>query len=407
MPLIFDTVYGNIDVNPNDFKFIDNMWVKRLKRINQLGLLEHVFPSASHSRFEHSLGVYHIAGKYIDILENKSKKKLFTKKEKQCVMLAGLFHDLGHGPFSHVFDNILSKINSKNTINDHETRSKHIVEKIFKEVQPKNFNGYDIDLIKNLINPSSELFTNTMEGYYNVEKPYLFEIINNKINNIDVDKFDYLQRDSKHLGLESNFDPGRIMNKSYVCHERKRLIYDISLQNNIFDLFYTRYKFHKDIYNHKTVKMCELMLLDSLSNLSKEYLNIEDYCKIIDGTLSDQFLELDDSIYNKILFSKEEKLNTSKHLLKRIEERDLYKCLDIEEISLDDAISSKSLYQEKYDIDCNQIKLSFNLCNGYNDPLNNVLFQNKNNGEISHGKIYNRLIPSRYQEDINIIYKTS
>ena len=70
MSLIFDTVYGNIQFNKKDLPFLDSKWMKRTKRIKQLGLLDNVFPSASHSRFEHSLGVYYLADKYIKLLES-------------------------------------------------------------------------------------------------------------------------------------------------------------------------------------------------------------------------------------------------------------------------------------------------------------------------------------------------
>ena len=105
MPFIYDICHGYIPYNDTETRFLDNHWVKRLKRIKQLGLLEHVFPSASHSRFEHSLGVSHIAENYVEtLLKNSPKIESYKKEYKFCIKMAGLFHDLGHGPFSHVFD---------------------------------------------------------------------------------------------------------------------------------------------------------------------------------------------------------------------------------------------------------------------------------------------------------------
>ena len=417
MSLIFDTVYGNIHFNKKDLPFLDSKWMKRTKRIKQLGLLDNVFPSASHSRFEHSLGVYYLADKYIKLLESNlnistnqinSKKILFTEKEKTCIRLAGLFHDLGHGPFSHVFDRVLNKINNNNIISDHETRSQHIVEKIFKEVQPNNINGYDIDLIKNIINPNVSIVDVGEHKKYNCEKPYLFEIINNKINNIDVDKLDYLQRDSKHIGIDG-FDPGRILNKSYICPERKSIVYDISLKNNIFDLFYKRYQLHKDIYNHKTVKMCEIMLSDSLI-LGNSFLNIEKYCCIENGELSDKFLELDDSIYNKLLYCTDPLYESSKQLINRIEKRILYKSIVVDNplsINLDNYTikTDTGTYTLSSIKDIKQINMSFSLCNGENDPLDNVLFYNKYLNTVEYIKMNNRLIPTKFQENIVMLYK--
>ena len=184
--------------------------------------------------------------------------------------MAGLFHDLGHGPYSHIFDNYLEKFNAEKhpkLIKKHEERSQLIVEEIFRELQPSGFTGYDIELIKNMIEPPDTMisYKNDMK-IYNCEKPYLYQIVNNKLNGLDVDRFDYLQRDSKHIGLNYAFNPDRILYKSFIHPQLKTLVYDISIKNNIYDLYYTRFKFHKEIYNHKTVKVIELMLSDA-SNL--------------------------------------------------------------------------------------------------------------------------------------------
>ena len=412
MPVIFDTIHANINIDDKFIPFIDNVWMKRLKRIKQLGLLDSVFPSASHSRFEHSLGVFHLANNYINLLENKSEVQLFTIKEKQCVCLAGLFHDLGHGPFSHIFDNILAKYDNSDIIKKHEIRSQHIVEKIFKLVNPKEFNGYDIDLIKKIIDPPSDMIIyNNNKKSYHCEKPYLFEIINNKINNIDVDKFDYLERDSKHIGLDYSFNPSRIMNKSFICPNKKTIIYDSSIKSTIFDLFYTRYRFHKDICSHKTSKMCDIMLTDAIHK-SEEYLNIEKYCSIDNGLLSDKFLELDDNIYHKLLYLQDPKYIESKNLVNNIENRKLYKCILIGE---SDKINSKGNNINKYNdfsykISENinytdKINLSFSFCNGNDNPLNNVLFYDKYSKCMDYGKLDNRLVPEQFIENITILYK--
>ena len=84
MKLIYDTIHDSINIENDDLQFVDNRWMKRLKRIKQLGLLNHVFPSASHSRFEHVSGVYNYANIYMDYLEKNSndfiKKKLRVDK---------------------------------------------------------------------------------------------------------------------------------------------------------------------------------------------------------------------------------------------------------------------------------------------------------------------------------------
>ena len=79
--------------------------VEQLKDIKQLGVCYHVFPGASHNRFEHSIGVYHLSKQYMNILNRNWE---FTEREITCISIAGLVHDIGHGPFSHLFDEIIT-----------------------------------------------------------------------------------------------------------------------------------------------------------------------------------------------------------------------------------------------------------------------------------------------------------
>ena len=145
MKLIFDTVYGYIPYSIQETKFLDTSWIKRLKRIKQLGLLDHVFPSASHSRFEHSIGVCYLSGELMYNLKDKHPELKIDKKKIELVQIAGLCHDLGHGPFSHLFDNEFIKkyqdINNPNI--HHENRScimlKRIVSKYKININTVNY----------------------------------------------------------------------------------------------------------------------------------------------------------------------------------------------------------------------------------------------------------------------------
>uniref|UniRef100_A0A6C0JC06 HD domain-containing protein n=1 Tax=viral metagenome TaxID=1070528 RepID=A0A6C0JC06_9ZZZZ len=374
MVLIFDTIHGYIPWNNKMTRYIDNRWVKRLKRIKQLGLLEHVFPCASHNRFEHSVGVAYLGEKYCNILNSNGYNKQISEKEINCIKLAGLFHDLGHGPFSHVFDNVVLKNCCKcDDILHHEIRSRNIVEKIFKEIGDDDyFNGYDIDLIKDMIERDNSVIS--------VRNDAKMNIINNKINGIDVDKFDYLLRDPKHIGLDYSFDSSRIMLKTGLYNGN--LIYEMSLAENIYDMFYTRYKFHKDIYNHKTVKIIELMIGDSLVKANDKY----NFCDIVK---SDDFLKLDDSIYSNILFSDDKDMMKSRDLLQRIENRNLYKQIYSSKVdSLKDFSQNQfieDLFPDYNLDDLRIINMTLNMCNGKKNPLEYINFMRKD-GTIEEGK---------------------
>lgn len=357
MRYIYDMCHGYITYNDQETLFLDNHWVKRLKRIKQLGLLEHVFPSASHSRFEHSLGVSHIADEYVDVLlKNSSKLPYYNSDYKFCVKMAALFHDLGHGPFSHVFDNVVIQ----DPENSHEIRSRRIVEYIFQEIGTKSgFNSaYIIDYIKEMIEPISNAYSSI---------PF-FDIVNNSKNSIDVDKFDYLQRDPRHIGLDIKFDPARIINKSYI--EDDNIVYSNSVSNNILNMFSTRYRLHKEIYNHKTVKLIELMLGDSLIEADSHF-NFKEISK------GKHFEKLDDSIYPTILNSDNKDLSKSANILKRIENRDLYKQLWLGNFD-DDSHVRDFIDDNHSNVSPDNIKfihMTYNYCNGDESPLKNVKFK--------------------------------
>ena len=393
MPLIYDVIHGHIHIEKKNLKFIDNQWMKRLKRIKQLGLLDHVFTSASHTRFEHAIGVYHLATKYIEHLEkNSCIGLLFTNKEKQCVQLAALFHDLGHGPFSHVFDDsVIDSIDISPEFKHHEGRSLWMVEQIFNELKPPEFTREDIDMIKNMIEPKDSLLYKNISGttLYNVDKPYLYQIVNNKTSGLDVDKFDYLQRDTYHIGLDYSFSPDRIFHKSKVCPKTKHIIYNSSITGTIYEMFYTRYRLHKDIYNHQTVKIIELMLADALI-LSKSKYNFTDI---------KSFISLDDSIYNNILFdtSSSNSLEAS-NILQDIDKRKLYSCLYYgpqpkQELVLENTNPDKALHK---------ISLTFNLCNHVSNPLDNIIFYNTTGNHNQSS----RLLHGHFNEQSVMYYQT-
>ena len=115
---VYDPVHGLIRICPLAKKVIDTEEFQRLRTIKQLGCCYYVFPGASHNRFEHSIGVYHLSKQYMNILNRNEE---FTERDITCISIAGLVHDIGHGPFSHLFDEIIPE--HKN----HEYRSGQLI----------------------------------------------------------------------------------------------------------------------------------------------------------------------------------------------------------------------------------------------------------------------------------------
>ncbi|XP_035381843.1 deoxynucleoside triphosphate triphosphohydrolase SAMHD1-like [Electrophorus electricus] len=155
-----DPIHGHIQLHPLLVKIIDTPHFQRLRNIKQLGGGYYVFPGASHNCFEHSIGVAHLAGKLVKNLHDSQKKertneeKEKEEKEELCVQIAGLCHDLGHGPFSHLFEEFMKK---KDPNWKHEeqgiTMFEDLIkdEEVDKEMEECKIEPQDIKFIKDLI----------------------------------------------------------------------------------------------------------------------------------------------------------------------------------------------------------------------------------------------------------------
>ena len=293
-----------MNIDDNIIRLIDNPYFKRMKYIKQLGTCYEVFPGASHNRFEHSIGVYHLTNKMLKNMDNRSNISI-SEKDKRLIEIAGLYHDIGHGPYSHVFDNeILS--DSKSEFRHHEKRSCLILENILLKMNFKDIKitGYDIDFMKDLIDPGEN------------NKGYKYEIVSNNINGIDTDKFDYIQRDIYNIGLKYGYDYNRIIDDCKVINNS--ICYNEKLKYQIFDMFYTRYKLHKEVYNHPVVKSIEYMVKDILMDLNK-HINFKDSIETMD------FVNYNDNIIFKVNDIKDKSLDKARNLLNKIHNRDIYK----------------------------------------------------------------------------------
>lgn len=183
MTTIKDVIHRFTDVPALCKAFMDTPEFNRLRRIKQLGFAHFVYPSATHTRFEHSVGVMNIAGAVMDTLGYSNTR------EKELVQLSGLLHDVGHTAGSHLFDYILEEKKVRPEIAKHENRSVHILERINARLNlltPK-----EVSTVSKMIRGDST----------NEPKPFLFEIVNNNSFGVDVDRLDYLQRDMYHTGM--------------------------------------------------------------------------------------------------------------------------------------------------------------------------------------------------------------
>ena len=286
---INDPVHGYISLDPICFAVIDTHQFQRLRYLKQLGSSYFVFPGATHNRFEHSIGTAWLASHLVKLLKCRQPYLKIDDRDVRCVTLAGLCHDLGHGPFSHVFDNTFIPTVKPDLTWSHEVASEMMLSALFDDLRQRtgfNFPQDEIEFIQDLIRgrPRPNCERN--------EKNFLFHIVANNENGLDVDKFDYMARDTRNLGINSTHDTSRILQAARVIDDK--ICYDHKEVINIAELFHTRWSLHRRIYTHKASQAIEYMIVDALVEADK-YLKFSD--KI---TNPREYLHLTDSVIEDI-----------------------------------------------------------------------------------------------------------
>lgn len=228
--LFNDPIYGFISIESKlILELINHKFFQRLRRISQMGLSILVYPGAHHTRFEHALGSLHLMQKAVYIL--KQKGVLISKDENEAMQIAILLHDIGHGPFSHATENILLK-----EIN-HEIISLNIIKLLNEEFKGK-------------LTLAIEIFTN------NYKRKFMYQLVSSQI---DVDRLDYLKRDSFYTGVaEGNINVERIITMMNV--ENEKLVFESKSLHSLEKFLFARRLMYWQVYLHKTSLAAELIL---------------------------------------------------------------------------------------------------------------------------------------------------
>ncbi|XP_065817358.1 deoxynucleoside triphosphate triphosphohydrolase SAMHD1-like isoform X2 [Labrus bergylta] len=446
-----DPIHGHMELHPLLIEIIDTPQFQRLRLIKQLGGVYSVYPGASHNRFEHSIGVGYLAGKLAEALRSRQPELNINDRDVRCVQIAGLCHDLGHGPFSHLYDGMFlpkaltkkeeemrrnRKLRKEEKLEEwkHEKGSCDMLDHLLKEnnlkpvMEKYGLKPKDVTFIKEMIaGPLQESKSKKDEkGYYDIintlvelidlekvmmdkyklkhedvknikemiaeqeskskkeqskleqvmmkkyklnpedvkfikekiaegkkwpykgrpeKKSFLYEIVSNKRNGVDVDKFDYLARDSSYLGIKNNFDFRRFMQFARVCEVdgRKTICTRDKEEGHMYDLFYTRHCLHKRACQHRVSHIIQEMIAEAflkadghiqiegsqgsagsegtigfqgsrgLFTLSTAFKNMEAYTK------------LTDNVFEEILKSSRPELQEAREILQNIVSRKIYK----------------------------------------------------------------------------------
>lgn len=264
------SIWGDIEVSDLALSIIDTVEFQRLHYIKQTGFAYKVFPTATSSRFEHSLGVYHITKYIINHLQkNIDCCYQLNEREIELISIIGLIHDIGHGPFSHTFDYWLNSLSDVKIPKEHEDRS--VV--IFKSMVSK----YMLDITKEetewicvrIHNPPNENWFDTL-----VCNPY---------SSFDTDKLDYLIRDANHFGFHCGFDINRILQNMKIIHNK--LCFCDRVYSDIDKLFSTREEMHRCIYRHPTIEKFQDQFLYLLQHSNYTISTMEQFLELNDVLL--------------------------------------------------------------------------------------------------------------------------
>ncbi|ETV91370.1 hypothetical protein H310_14049 [Aphanomyces invadans] len=310
-----DQIHGYITMSPLCVSIIDTPQFQRLRDLKQLGTLYYVFPGASHNRFEHSLGVAHLAGATVERFRTNQPDLDITAKDVELLSVAGLVHDLGHGPFSHVFDGAFMMNARPSSSYSHEDMSLRMLEYLVDD-NHIDMDKYDVRFVQQIVQGAKRTHQARLDS-----RGFLYEIVANGRNCIDVDKFDYLARDMANLfGGKKGYDYSRLWHYNRVIGNE--ICYHTSVTNDIYEMFQQRYYMHKQIYNHRKGKAVEYMICDAMLLADKEL------C-ISDSTESpERFQYMTDHIVKMIECSTSHGLAPARDIIRRIRRRQLYDFVD-------------------------------------------------------------------------------
>lgn len=305
-----DPLYNYIPCTDLELKLIDTKTFQRLRRITQTAGAKFVYPSSEHTRFSHSLGVMHLAGKMAERLLVKEKlgefyflkrfnelcskgkngfadikqlsDKLFEIARKiEIVRIAGLLHDIGHCAFSHTLESILEKYQGIK----HEDMAVKIlkenseIKNVFEENNEAKFLDVEVDDVIEILDSKKEL----------KEDPYLREIIS---GTFDADKIDYLARDAYHTGtIEYGAIDATRLTETLEIHGNA-LIPDSSVVDTVIDFWEARFNMFSAVYYHRVARAMEIIIQNMVDYFIAEYQNMEETER--PKTVLSNFLKIED-----------------------------------------------------------------------------------------------------------------
>lgn len=370
---ILDRIYEHITLPPLVVAAVDTPEFQRLRTLHQLGVSSFLYPAAVHTRFEHSIGVAHMARSLLQSIQRLQPDLGINDEDINVCMLAGLLHDVGHGPFSHLFEDVVSL--RCGVAFSHEDMSERIARRILNDMLPQA----QVDTIVGL-----------MRGRATPDTPY-GEIISNKRNGVDVDRLDYFIRDSVGCFGKPTVDVRvqRIFNSArLVCDDGQwQMAFEEKLALSLREMFTLRAKLHKNVYQHPVTKAIGHMIGD-IVYLAVPYFKIGGHTIMECAQDESAFLKLGDWLLDAMENSDDPRMQPAQALIRRLRTRDIYhtvysSALDIREYEtlrkvdwhsciLEHAHPSNPIQAEDFIVET----VVINQGKGRSDPLESILFFN-------------------------------
>lgn len=276
---MLDPIHGQINLDQLTLELIDTQRMQRLRRIKQLGLSYLVYPGANHTRFEHSLGVMHLAEKVVSNIES------LDPNQKKEIKVAALLHDVGHGPLSHLTEEI---------VEEYTTKKHEDIKDILKEDEiSKILEKYSLSL---------ENIADHIKG-----KTSIGQILSSEV---DVDRMDYLVRDAHYTGVNyGNIDFDGLIN--HLQFQGEKLVLGVGGLKAAESLLISRFWMNISVYSHHITRIAETMGKSAIE------------CMIERNELDPLELRNMDDV--DLIASMRKSTSYARELVKRLDERKLYK----------------------------------------------------------------------------------
>lgn len=335
--VIRDPIHGYINIEYKViWEAIDSKEFQRLRRIKQLGGDFQVYPSAEHTRFTHSLGVYEIVRRMVTEIASLSEE--LSEKDKVAVMLAGLLHDVGHGPFSHAFEQVTG-------INHEDYTAKIIL------------GNTEINAILSKVSR-----TLAKEVVSIIQHKHVNDLLNQIVSaQLDADRMDYLLRDSYYSATSyGQFDLERILRTLRVREHddgKKYLVIKESGIHSVEDYIMARYQMYWQVYYHPVARAYEALFIKFFSRLKDIHKENKSFFKDLPYLLpflenkeidEEEYFRLDEAAlqyYWNIIQHKNDKIAAD--LASRLINRDLFEYEDYTEEKFEKL--KKELEEKGYD----------------------------------------------------------